>query len=450
MRLLRFVLFVNLAGLLTACATPQVSENYAYNVVHTQRALALFLDGTANNARTRTHVRQLYEIVAARNQPDIIAFYNDGVGGAVQERTGAVTTLGTAAARGISRDIRQAFSFLATHHETYSAPLLTDISSNREKRNNAIERTQEICRGLRPLSFKDTVYLFGFSRGAFTARSLIGLTNWFGGVPDFGYCTGRSANDSSAAVVAIYNLYRAFGLRNCHRVGAEIPRQEYSPVCRKLDTQLAHLRSKYPPREIEFQFVGLWDTVRTIGSEAIVCAINDKRTGKIKHQHDFHRGEDFRRTNYVFHAIAAHEKRDCYNLVPLQITKTGYQRPKNPTEIWFAGDHSDIGGGHPAHKGLSGLTMKWMLDNLYETQSRYKKRDRTYTSLLPRLPDDFLYSEECAGYGNLSGDGIFKIMGIAVRKHDLKMHSRSKNTEKAGAVLIPPNERVHCRTERPY
>lgn len=100
--------------------------------------IILLSDGTGNSAAkaNRTNVRRLYRALD-RTTPDQVAFYDDGVG---TQNFLPFKLLGGAFGLGLARNVRQLYAFL--------------------------------CRSY---SKGNRIYLFGFSRGAFTVRLLVGL-----------------------------------------------------------------------------------------------------------------------------------------------------------------------------------------------------------------------------------------------------------------------------------
>jgi len=105
------------------------------------KKIAIFTDGTANTKDDQTNVYRLYELTTqqARTTPGVVTYYDRGVGNFGTKLSGGAVGLG------LSRNVRQAYRCLADHY--------------------------------RP---GDQIYLFGFSRGAYTARVLGGLIHFMG------------------------------------------------------------------------------------------------------------------------------------------------------------------------------------------------------------------------------------------------------------------------------
>jgi hypothetical protein len=165
----------------------------------------------------------------------------------------------------------------------------------------------------------DSVYLFGFSRGAYTARALAGVLHMY----------GLLHPGNRALIPYIIRMYahqsrRAKGMKETLTV-AEFFKATFS-------------------RDCPLHFVGLWDTVSSVGwifnpVRLPFCSRNPgMRTGR--------------------HAVSIHERR-CY------FQQNLWGEPfdgQNIKQVWFTGTHSDIGAGYPeAESGLSKVTLEWML-----------------------------------------------------------------------------------------
>lgn len=166
----------------------------------------------------------------------------------------------------------------------------------------------------------DELYLFGFSRGAFTARSITGM------IRKCGILSRRSADQYHEAL--------------------ELYRSENRPESQKaVDFRKKHSISPVDP--ISIQFIGVWDTVGALGIP-----------GHDSHKYAFHDTELSGSVRHAYHALAIDERRG-----PFKPTLWDFMpKPDQKIEqVWFAGVHSDVGGGY-AEVGLSDIAMQWMLD----------------------------------------------------------------------------------------
>jgi len=175
----------------------------------------------------------------------------------------------------------------------------------------------------------DEAYIIGFSRGAYTARSLVGMIRNCGLV--------SSASASRLTPVA-YGIYRT--------------RQDGPD-----STTAIAFRSRFA-REIKIRLLGVWDTVGALGIPLRV--LNDLNN-------NFYAFHDLRLSKIVdnaFHAVALDEHREDYNVCLWQPT----ERPEQTLEQrWFVGAHADVGGGYAddngqAERRLSDIALRWMQD----------------------------------------------------------------------------------------
>lgn len=169
----------------------------------------------------------------------------------------------------------------------------------------------------------DEIYIVGFSRGAYTARSLVGLLRNCGLVtPQFG----------EAKILTAYGIYRA--------------RQD--PV----DSSTAAAFRKLFSRSVRVRFLGVWDTVGALGIplqwasklDTALYAFHDTTLSSI--------------VDNACHAMALDEHRVDYD-VCLWNPATAPQQSLQ--QRWFCGAHCDVGGGYPDRR-LSDLALRWMQD----------------------------------------------------------------------------------------
>jgi uncharacterized protein (DUF2235 family) len=173
----------------------------------------------------------------------------------------------------------------------------------------------------------DEVFVWGFSRGAYTARSLVGL------IRNCGLIKKNYANSDN--VNYAYSIYRT--------------RDESADT-----SQAIMFREKYS-RMIEIKFLGVWDTVGALG-------IPFKSFGFFNRAfYEFHDVELSSIVKNAFHAVAIDEHREIFN-VTLWDPKT---KPNQRMEqVWFVGSHADVGGGYTTQGGiqLSTITLEWIMN----------------------------------------------------------------------------------------
>ena len=189
------------------------------------------------------------------------------------------------------------------------------------------------------------IHLLGFSRGAFAVRCLACL------IEDVGL------------------LEEPFRTKNFERIYNNWESQDKAKI-----EEWKKARSEQAFYPVTIASCGVWDTVSALSSSSTLSFVNDRVPAKM---------------SFAFQALALHERRKIYNPVLWK------HIPKQKTCIrqsWFAGDHSDIGGGWP-DCGLANLTLIWML-------AQYK---RCFPDLI--ISCKILYKRLCppgAGWPSLS------------------------------------------------
>ncbi|HEU4857731.1 MAG TPA: DUF2235 domain-containing protein [Rhodanobacteraceae bacterium] len=272
------------------------------------RRLIVLFDGTWSKAQTRTNVERLWKSIARTDASgtEQVCKYVPGVG--VEGGIGHL--LGGAFGLGLSGDVKRGYRWLS-------------------------EAWRE----------RDEIWLFGFSRGAYAARSLVGLVRKCGLLrPD---AKGRVA---MAEVDAAYAYYR-----NDTRPGAETDRW-----CLR--------RGSF---RVKVHFIGVWDTVGALGIPWVAAWFPFSRK-----RYAFHDTDLSRTVEYAYQALALDEHRACFKPTtwtrPAATLAAGESpRAWKPGQIeveqrWFVGSHSDIGGGEKTdgagHRPdrLPEITLAWM------------------------------------------------------------------------------------------
>lgn len=198
---------------------------------------------------------------------------------------------------------------------------------------NILSAYHWLCRNYRT---GDRIYLFGFSRGAYTVRSLGGLITRCG-LLDLG---GRSAREAWKAIEKIYE----HGYRK--REAPEKWRAGYH-----------FLQGDRTDGEIGIHLIGVWDTVGALGVPDDLVLLDQLLDDPSRYR--FHDTELSPAVRHGRHAVAMDERRASF----APTLWTAGQRPAGSSlqQLWFAGTHSDVGGGHP-ECGLSDGALQWMVD----------------------------------------------------------------------------------------
>jgi hypothetical protein len=197
------------------------------------------------------------------------------------------------------------------------------------------------------------IYVFGFSRGAFSARSLVGYINAAGLL--------KAEHCSTAQEKKAWEFYRK-PLRD--RVPAE--KRELAKRCW---LKTPHIKC-----------LGVFDTVGARGiPSSLLRYRNEERYG-------FHDTTLSSIVDYAFHALALDEARRHY--VPTLWSYAFHHNNKGIEQVWFPGCHSDVGGGVESD-GLSSLPLYWMICRMAENGLHLKldkkgvekvRRDRDVTA----------------------------------------------------------------------
>jgi uncharacterized protein (DUF2235 family) len=280
--------------------------------------IAIFADGTGNSSAkfNRTNVWRLYQTLDTTSSAPLrqLAYYHDGVG---TSSFRPLALLGGAFGWGLKRNLLDMYMF--------------------------------ICRNYVP---GDRIYLFGFSRGSFTVRVLAGCIAQEGLVKYSGddnleyqardaYRSYRRTFDQTLSLVVnplrnlrdgIFSVWRRW--TNCPTY-AEVKKNNHKP---------------------RIAFVGVFDTVAAYGTPiAEITRGIDKWVWPLS-MPDYILSD---RVDAARHALSLDDERDTFH--PLLWDEFNSPDAGRIIQVWFAGVHSDIGGGYPDDT-LSYIPLEWMLD----------------------------------------------------------------------------------------
>jgi uncharacterized protein (DUF2235 family) len=173
----------------------------------------------------------------------------------------------------------------------------------------------------------DKLYFFGFSRGAYTARSTVGLVR----------NSGILRPEHRHRIKEAYALYRN-------------PSKDSEPS--GIAAEL--FRRSYSRSEIYVDFVGVWDTVGALG-----IPIDGFRPPLLSRRWTFHDTTLSRYVLNAYHAIAIDERRRPFR--PTLWVKKDDAKKQTLEQVWFTGAHCDVGGGY-RNPGLSEIPLLWMAE----------------------------------------------------------------------------------------
>lgn len=259
------------------------------------KRLVVCCDGTWNDSDSGTGYTNVSRLAWAiqptdkRDGKDVaqIVFYQSGVG---TEGDLLSKIKGAGLGLGLSHNVRDAYTFICHNY----------------------------CDG-------DEIFLFGFSRGAYTARSVGGL---------IGY----------AGLLGKHDLDRFFELWDGYKETDKAKRE----------AALAKFTQRHQNAPIKC--IGVWDTVGSVG---IPADLEKFDVLNFRRYYGFHDTDLGAHVDNAFHALALDERRK--NFVPTLWTQKPEGKAKGQVlkQVWFAGVHCDVGGGYGEH-GASDIPLAWM------------------------------------------------------------------------------------------
>ncbi|MEK7807102.1 MAG: DUF2235 domain-containing protein [Chloroflexota bacterium] len=182
----------------------------------------------------------------------------------------------------------------------------------------------------------DEIFLFGFSRGAYTARSANGL------IRKCGLLEKPNGNRIGQAL----ELYRRKDRTpDCDDVKAFRRQYSHSNLYSGPDDKYAHV--------VDVQLIGVWDTVGSMG-----IPLRSLRWVPWNNKYKFHDQRLSGNVKCAYHAVSIDERRGTF--APTLWTEVP-PAGQIVEQVWFAGVHSEVGGGSK-ETGLSELALGWMID----------------------------------------------------------------------------------------
>jgi len=247
--------------------------------------IVIFSDGTGQEGGkgNNSNVYKLFNMCEDRTDRQI-NFYDSGLG------TGWRKVSGNAFGAGISKNIIECYTFI---FENFNAG--------------------------------DQLFLFGFSRGATTVRSLSSFIHMFGILP----------KSRPELIAKAYDIYKKPKTRE-ERSKAFL-RRHHNMWCR-------------------IHFLGVWDTVAALGIP--VSGLNTLVEQVPGMRHKFQELSMSASVTHGRHALAIDDERAIFHPVLWDSELEDYQTME---QIWFSGMHTDVGGGY-ADQGLADISLEWMVD----------------------------------------------------------------------------------------
>ena len=260
------------------------------------KRLIICADGTWNDEDGTggpTNVAKLHHALKStfvEGAPQIIC-YVTGVGTRFRERL-----RGGAFGYGLSKNIKEAYRFLVEHYNE-----------------------------------NDELFFFGFSRGAYTVRSLAGF------IRNSGLLKKQNIDRLDAA----FELYR-------NRSNETHPNSDAATTFRQ--------KYSYKP---QIKFIGVWDTVGSLGVPLLRLRILGALNRLSSKDWQFHDTKLSSIVENAYHALAIHERRGTF--VPTLWEQQAHSVGQILEQVWFPGVHCDVGGGYRS-TDLSDASLLWMVD----------------------------------------------------------------------------------------
>jgi uncharacterized protein (DUF2235 family) len=305
--------------------------------------IILCADGTGNaDVKARgTNVFKLYEAIdnnGHKSDPGLrpqVAFYDDGVG---TSRFIPLRLLGSALGFGFTRNVKELYT--------------------------------ELVRAYEP---GDKIYLFGFSRGAYTVRTLAGLIQCCGII---NIAQGGSKHldngDLKAAVDSCWKEFRKKAFTRKENSGARSsqPPDEQpwppnaTPILNKNNAGfLAY-------EKVNIEFLGVWDTVSAIGAPTVEL----RKLVNMLYPLTFAELNVGPGVQAARHAISIDDERLTFHP---ELWNEEYETDGRVLQVWFPGVHANVGGGYPK-QGMSLVALDWMMAEAEARGLRFIDVDRQF------------------------------------------------------------------------
>lgn len=284
------------------------------------KKLCLFLDGTWNEPGDNTNVWRMKVMLASHDNEGIpqVGYYDTGVGTAWHNRMRGGTV-----GMGLSTNVREAYQWLVENYDP-----------------------------------DDEIFIFGFSRGAYTARSIAGMI----------VKCGLLYPGVSMTTMEVFKRYQ-LGKEARPIYTLEFARSEGQALNAEEERLLAN------SRRIPIKMIGVWDTVGAMGIPWTQAPMIGR--GKFY----FHNTNLSVLFENAYHALAVDENRAPYKptlwtkFTPESGPGTDVSRapPQNVEQRWFVGAHSNVGGGYEQDE-LAQIPLRWLQQKAGECGLRFRNQ----------------------------------------------------------------------------
>jgi uncharacterized protein (DUF2235 family) len=340
------------------------------------KRLIVCCDGTWQKLKSEypTNVVKIAQGILPSSRKDGIAqivFYDEGVGTDIVDDDSIFSWINTvlrfiggAFGSGIDNDIQEAYRFLSLNYEP-----------------------------------GDEIYLFGFSRGSYTVRSLAGLINCSGGLlslplireTPFVYdlykdttLTLKEKEKLRKLPIPFKYLEKADDIKKCREEAFNIYRErkpnylsfeeakkdtkEATDDLNQKEDNVKNVLNKYKLSErkdedirqsANITLLACWDTVGSLGLPEGIPFLSDWVNKNLK----FYDTTLSHIIEHALHAVSIDEKRKVFDVTLME--KNPDFKEQTLSEVWFPGTHGCVGGGSFEDKGLSNSALQWMVNKIW-------------------------------------------------------------------------------------
>ena len=302
-------------------------------------------DGTWDNPNHKdkgivspSNVWKLKALIAPNdhNGTEQVSMYEEGVGTDWNDKIS-----GGLFGMGINLNIIQAYQFIANHYDP-----------------------------------GDEIWLFGFSRGAFTARSLAGFLRNSG-------LLRKEFLDTKLEEAFLFYKRR-------------------DDISKPNSYEAIEFKKKYCYDHVRIKFIGVWDTVGELG---IPLEVFDEINRNILDCR-FHDVELSSYVDFAFHAVAVDEHRKPFLPTLWMQQQKAKDEGQVMEQMWFSGVHSDVGGGYEEHK-LSDCALLWIIEKAKSVGLEFKEISSVLSNPLGEMHNSMNLFYEIFGRSNRTiGNGL--------------------------------------------
>jgi uncharacterized protein (DUF2235 family) len=345
------------------------------------KSIFVFIDGTGNNRKIPTNIYRLFqELVTGNNDKHTVATYIEGVGNSDSPISEKVFGFG------MDDRIAQAYAFVMQQYRV-----------------------------------GDSVYVFGFSRGAYAARALAGLISYTGVLKvsdeerknkDVLISIGKqvleiskSASDSSFA-----DEWQNWKPKDAPLLADSI----YDATINDKKERVSE--------SVDIKFLGVWETVPNSSTAGLLGFLGS----------GLYKTASYPAIRHIAHAVASDEKRSLFK--PRLLSPALNPAYTTLNELAFSGSHADIGGGtDDLNNDLPNISLNWMLNLLSKT---YKFPNQAFQNKYKENPNGLAHLSISEFDGNLNSDCQDRELS------SIPEHASIAERKKAGAVEVRVCEAV--------